>query len=783
MDRHDESPRPEGASPEPEGRRGQTLLSAAQVVWQRRYVLLFGIGVGVFFGGLYYAAAPPTYQSTAQVLVVKKRPDEVTGKDTRNLAIEDYVATQQTIVSSPLVIERAIEKRSLGSLITFTDWEKVQADGGDTLPEAIRKRINVTRNRGGVSGYNNAVLDLTFRGKTPEDCQTVMEAVLSSYREFLDETYRVMSDDTLDLIVKARDDLAKELQRKEGTYQEFRASSPVLPAKGGEGRDVRHEALGSIQMRRASLALVRTEIEGQLAAIEEALKARRSPDVILAMIIEFSTKGETEDPRKERLAAAPLPNMLLPLLVEEQRLLARYGPNHLEVKAIRQRIEAARDVAIRPAAGLDSAAARTDRSAEAVQEAIQAHVAHLRQKRDYIQTVERLLAAAYDKEHAEARTLTSYEVKEEHLRNDVMRTQNLYDALIRRLQDVSLVKEAGGYNARIITPPLLGRKVAPKGIIVFPLAGLLGLLAGIGLVYLAEVGDQSFRSPDEVGRRLSLSVVGNVPHFKRDPKTPQTADVPLDINLDAYHRPRSPLAEAYRGIRTALYFGSRGKRHQVIQVTSALQGEGKSTVAANLAISMAQSGKRTLLIDADLRRPTLHKFFGISGAGDLVSLILGETTPEQAIRPSGVPDLSVLVCTAPPPNPAEVLTSARFREVLGALRSDFDFIIVDSPPLLVVTDGSVIASGVDGVVLVVRMQPNGRRPAERARDLLKSVGAHVVGAVVNDIQQRHQVGYGYEYRGYGADSDAAERPPDPPGRGAVVTMKNNGKSPGEAGES
>src|SRR5262249_42740330 len=152
---------------------------------------------------------------------------------------------------------------------------------GDTLPEAIRKRINVTRNRAGTSGYNNAILDLSFRGKTPEDCQTVMEAVLSSYRDFLAETYRVMSDDTLELIVKARDDLSKDLHQKELAYQQFRATSPVLPAKGGEGRDIRHEGLGSIQIRRASLALVRTEIQAQLAAIEDALKAKRSPEVIL----------------------------------------------------------------------------------------------------------------------------------------------------------------------------------------------------------------------------------------------------------------------------------------------------------------------------------------------------------------------------------------------------------------------------------------------------------------------------------------------------------------------
>lgn len=757
MEQPEQAPQSPPASTE--GWRAGAFLTAARVVWLRRSLLLFGIGLGLLFGGLYYVAAPRTYQSTAQVLVVKKRPDEVTGKDTRNLAIEDYVATQQSLIGSAVVIDRAIAKRSLGGLATFEDWEKDQQDGGDTLPEVIRKRLNVTRNRGSVSAYNNAILDLTFRGKSPEDTQTVMEAVLSSYSEFLDETYRVMSDDTFELVVKAREELAKELQRKEAAYQAFRAESPVLPAKGADGRDIRHEGLGSIQIRRASLALAATEIEAQLAAINDALQAKRSPEVVLAMIVEFTNKGDAEDPRKER-SAVPLPNALLPLLIEEQKLLANYGPNHSEVRSIRQRIEAAREVATRPAAGLNSAAARTEPAAASAAEAIKAHVTHLQQKLDYIRTMERMLASAFDKEHAAARTLTSYEIKEEQLRTDIARTQSLYDGIVKRLQDVSLVRQAGGYQARVITPPLLGRKVAPKALLVFPLALLAGTLAGLGLVYLAEISDQSFRSAEEVGKRLDLSVVGYIPHF--DHSAAAAPSTGLAATLEAYHQPRSPLAEAYRGMRTALYFGARGKRNQLIQVTSSVPGEGKSTVAANLAISIAQSGKRTLLIDADLRRPTLHQLFGIAADHGLVSLLAEECRALDAIQQVVLPNLSILPCGATPPNPAEVLTSERFRALLESFRPDYDFIILDSPPLLAVTDASVIAPTVDGVILVVRMQAHSRQAAERSRAALTDVGAAVLGVVVNDVERRH-VGYGPGYGYYNYEEDAeTSAPPGPP---------------------
>jgi capsular exopolysaccharide synthesis family protein len=777
MNQQEQLPMPQEDRPEPEGRQGRALLRAAQVAWQRRSLLLLGIGVGLLFGVLYYVVTSPTYRSTAQVLVVKKRPDEITGKDTRNLAIEDYVATQQILVSSPLIIERAIEKHSLGSLPTFRNWEQKYAERGETLPELIRKWMSVTRGRG-ATGYNNAVLDLSFRGNTPEDCQLVIDAVLSSYREFLEETYRNMSDDTLDLIIKARDELTNDLHNKEAVYQEFRGSSPVLTAKGGEGRDIRHESLGTIQIRRASLALARSEIQAQLAAIEDAQKSRRPPAVVLAMIMDFSAKADGDDPRKERMPSAQVANQMLPLLVEEQRLLDVYGPNHLEVLSIRRRIEAAREVLIRPAAGLNTAPAQTNDSNAAAKEAINGHVVQLKQKLEYLQTSERLLAEEYEKEHAKARLLTSYEVKDEHLRKDIARTQSLYDALIKRLQDVSFVKQAGGYDARIIAPPLPGRKIAPSAILVFPIAILLGAIGGIGLIYLVEITDSSFRSPEEVGKRLSLPVVGYIPRLKLDRKS--AAPSPgscLDASLVASHLPRSESAETFRGVRTALYFGTRGKRQQVIQVTSPLQGDGKSTLSANLAITIAQSSKRTLLIDADLRRPTLHKLFGLSAEQGLSSVISEEVKSAEAIQKSCIANLSVLTCGTLPPNPAELLTSDRFHELLDSFRAEYDFVIVDSPPLLVVTDASVIAPTVDGVILVVRMRAHARHPAERSRQVLESLGATVVGVVVNDIQQRRQSGYGYSgYGGYGEDGNEAENglPPEAARVDPPIAASSNG---------
>src|SRR5262249_54339051 len=155
----------------------------------------------------------------------------------------------------------------------------------------------------------------------------------------------------------------------------------------------------------------------------------------------------------------------------------------------------------------------------------------------------------------------------------------------------------------------------------------------------------------------------------------------LDPVLVAYHRARSPEAEAYRGVRTALYFSANGKEYKLLQVTSPSLGDGKSTTTANLAISIAQAGKQTLLVDADFRRPRLHEMFGLSAPIGLATVLAGEAPLEQAIQPSAVPGLSILPCGPIPSNPAELLTSLRFQEVLGLLRDRYDVVLLDTPPL------------------------------------------------------------------------------------------------------
>jgi capsular exopolysaccharide synthesis family protein len=204
-------------------------------------------------------------------------------------------------------------------------------------------------------------------------------------------------------------------------------------------------------------------------------------------------------------------------------------------------------------------------------------------------------------------------------------------------------------------------------------------------------------------------------------------------------------------VRTSLYFSVNGAKHKVVQVTSPNMGDGKTTLATNLAVSIAQSGQRVVLVDADFRRPRVHKVFGVSATTGLASVIAGDADLTDAIRPSGIDNLFLLPCGPIPGNPAELLTQPRFQELLEVLRDRFDFVLIDTPPLLLVTDPCVVAPRVDGVILTVRVARHGRPQAERANEILATLGVTLLGVVVNGVGRRGgRSGYGYGFDQYKA---------------------------------
>ena len=214
-------------------------------------------------------------------------------------------------------------------------------------------------------------------------------------------------------------------------------------------------------------------------------------------------------------------------------------------------------------------------------------------------------------------------------------------------------------------------------------------------------------------------------------------------HLIAKISPQSPISEQYRTIRTNLQFASVDEPLQSILITSAGPSSGKSLTAANLAVVYAQQGKKTLLIDADMRKPTVHYTFRIDNLSGLSNMLVGDTTLEQAVSPSDVDNLDVLTCGPIPPNPAELLASKRMEEILKQANQLYDFVIFDTPPLLAVTDAKILANIVDGCILVIRSNVTKMEEVEKATDLLDDGRAKVLGAILNDKEKKESAYYYY----------------------------------------
>ncbi len=292
---------------------------------------------------------------------------------------------------------------------------------------------------------------------------------------------------------------------------------------------------------------------------------------------------------------------------------------------------------------------------------------------------------------------------------------------------------------------------SPRVLLNTLFAALLGLLIALGLAFLFDYLDDTLKSPDDVNETAGLPTLGVISQMRTDKK--QTEHQRLAVLVT----PRSPAAEAFRTLRTNLEFASVDKLLHSLLVTSAVPGEGKSTMSANIALTFAQAGKRVILLDADMRRPSLHRMFEVPNSHGLTTLLRADGTAISSIaHQSDEPNLKVITTGPLPPNPAELLGSQRMRDVLTRLLSEADLIVVDSPPLHAVTDAAVLASEMDGTLLVIHSGHTRRGAVRQAIEALERVGANVVGAALNMVTARSSAGYYYRY--YGEYYRAAAKP-------------------------
>ena len=369
---------------------------------------------------------------------------------------------------------------------------------------------------------------------------------------------------------------------------------------------------------------------------------------------------------------------------------------------------------------------------------------------------ENMLRDALEKQKQEANKLNESAIQYNILKRDSESYRQLYEGLLQRMKEAGVSAGLKSNNFRIVdTARVPNGPIEPNIPRNLGFALVLGLMSGVGLAFLLEGLDNTVRTTEQAQTISGLAPLGMIPLGSKGIREGSTgkrlalAASNEAVELITQVRPQSQMAESYRALRTSLLLTNLGAPPKVIMVTSALPQEGKSTTSINCAIVLAQKGVRVLLIDADLRRPSIHKTLGMGPRSGLSNVLTGSTTLQQAItRTPILPNLHVLPAGTPPPNPAELLASTNMKDVLAQLREEYDHIVLDTPPTLSVTDAVVLSPRADAVVLVIRSGQTTKQALRRSRDVLMQVNAKVSGVLLNAVDlSSPDYYYYYEYQG------------------------------------
>jgi polysaccharide biosynthesis transport protein len=380
------------------------------------------------------------------------------------------------------------------------------------------------------------------------------------------------------------------------------------------------------------------------------------------------------------------------------------------------------------------------------------------------------LAKAIDRQKKEMNAMNKKLIQYNILKQTVDSNQQLYQGMLQRMKEAQVSAGLNASNIRIVDAALVPHgPVKPRVFLSLAIGLVLGTALGIGLAFFQEYLDKTMKTSDDVERLVRLPSLGILPRFALNgahgtDDEAEEALVPASPNGNGHLAPAiqtaPEVAEAFRSLRTSILL-SASPVPKLLLITSALPSEGKTTTAVNLGATLASLNTKVVIVDCDMRRPACHRSAGVENKPGFVQCLTGHVDVSHAVLPvPGVPDLSVIPCGPIPPNPAEVLSSRMTGDLLRRLRREFEFVLVDSPPILSVADSRILATLTDAAILVTRAHSTPFDAVRRARSLLYQANARILGVALNDVDLRkdgygyvpgnYGYGYGYGYNGDGA---------------------------------
>lgn len=676
------------------------LLAA---LWRKRWIVLLCLALGLGGGWAFLANVTPLYRSSSQILVSPNGP-KIIDNSGLELGInpQKYYNTQIELIRSSAVLNRAGQMPGVKS---------IEALAGLNPVAGLRQIIEV-----GV-GKDTDVITISASTPKAEDAAVIVNAVVSAYTELQGEKKRSTASDVLAILKNEKHDAEAELDKLYDDLIKFKQKNNTLGFEVGGGT-ITQDKLGTLSNALSQAQLERVEAKVLVEAIHQA------GDNLVQVQRLMNAFSREQQGGNDYKTGNPDLEQLSDMIRQRDAMLLRLGPGHRDVQFVEQRIQTMQ---------------------EEMKEKTASYLNDLRQaaqiRLDAAVAKEMGLQAQYEEQRRTSLEFDSKTTQFAKLNSDMRRTEAQIDMLDNRIKEINISEDGGAMNIDVLevaTPATL--PVWPVKSTILLQGLVLGLMLGAGIALALEFSDQRIRGIEEISA-LGMSVLGVIPRMLWASITDRGRAVHLE--------PSSDIAEGYRTIRTSIYFGLPEGSDKVLLITSPSPGDGKTTSASNLAITMAKAGRNVLLIDGDFRKPMQHNVFSLGKSLGLADVLAGNARLEDVIvKSTEVEGLSILPCGSVPANPAEALGSSRFDSLLQTLRNQFDHLVIDAPPVLPVTDARILATKVEAIILVLRAGKSTRRMAGHAREAIQSVGGGIAGVVVNDVP-RGKAGYNYHRYAYG----------------------------------
>src|SRR5712664_1178527 len=667
----------------------------------------------------------PVYVATARVEIDRENANilPLQGTDSYDfiMDLDNYIETQSKILTSETLALQTIRNNGLSGRAEFSSPngpseaiasgslanQKRPPELGEFLGSLTVKRVP-----------NSRLMDVSFESTDPQLAARIANAHISSY---IEQNFRGKFEATTRASTWLTDQLTElkvNVQRAEDARIAYERQNQIWTLD--DKQNITSQRLSDINRQL-------TEAQSERTRKESLYEFAKSGN--LDAIPQIQSNAALGDLMKKHSDASSA----------YADALSQYGPNFPKVQRLQAQLK-----------DFDQSIEKEKKN---ILDVLESNYKEARQR-------ESLLTQALDQQKAESNQMAGKLVEYNILKREAEANKTLYEGLMTKLKETAISQGLRSSNIRVVDPAMIpstpSRPAKTRNVV---LAFLIGLVGGIGLALMREYLDNTVKTPDDIERLTRLPSLAVVPQFVDSNGDAKKRGLLKSfganghekrIELVAQNLPKSQMSEAFRALRTSILLSQADHPPQVILVTSALPREGKTTAAANLAVTLAQLGDSTVLVDADLRKPGIGRLLNLGDGkhAGLSSYLAGVSSLDLVTVPHpAIPNLAAIPTGPLPPNPADLLSSHRFADAINELRTKYKFIVIDSPPVMAATDAVIISVQTDGVLLVVRSGATPKAAFTRTRDLLSSVKCHILGVVLNAVNSRAP-DYYYSYRYY-----------------------------------